>query len=81
MNLDDFVLPDFADSPSGQDFGAGGMPNAIPIKARKNNSVHQHGFPPGSVPVSRDAKQANEFGYVQKHVRKTSIDDRNVGIC
>lgn len=77
MNLDDFVLPDFANSPSGQDPS---MANAIPIKARKDYASYQHNFPAGSVPVTRDSKQAQEFGYVQKHVRKTSIDDRNVGL-
>lgn len=77
MNLDDFVLPDFANSP-GQDFAAAPMPHAIPIKARKDAFVHQHSFPAASVPVNGDT-QPNEFGYVQKHVRKTSIDDRNVG--
>ncbi|KAI5284232.1 hypothetical protein KEM54_001504, partial [Ascosphaera aggregata] len=52
--------------------------NGIPIKSRKHlqhSSVS--GFAPASVPNHRqDFQRSDEFGYVQRRVRKTSIDER-----
>lgn len=51
---------------------------AIPIKSRKEAS--QHFNIPQSVPVPAHRQRAqDEFGYVTRHPRKTSIDDRRVG--
>ena len=48
---------------------------AIPIKSRKHASSQPS--IPQSVPVAHPRHQ-NEFGYVTRHHRKTSIDDRRV---
>ncbi|CAM1502155.1 Fc.00g041390.m01.CDS01 [Cosmosporella sp. VM-42] len=87
MNLDDFIFADNAatpltlDSPqassnrNGDDRSGHSMASAIPIKSRKDLSHH---FVPQSVPVPpiHQATQNNEFNYVNRHHRKTSIDDR-----
>ena len=72
MNFDDLVLPGFPED-AGQEPLAN--PDAVHIKSRKDQPVH-HAVPPGSVPINNGAAQHGEFGYVQRHVRKTSIDDR-----
>lgn len=58
--------------------------SAIPIKARKEasngtaNATPQF-VVPQSVPVPQHGPRSNEeFNYVQRHVRKTSIDERRV---
>ncbi|KAI9787874.1 MAG: hypothetical protein M1816_007360 [Peltula sp. TS41687] len=52
--------------------------SAIPIKLRRE--VDRQGpspFPAGSVPFApQHAEPVGEFAYVQRHVRKTSIDER-----
>ncbi|KAM5346849.1 hypothetical protein ACJ41O_009854 [Fusarium nematophilum] len=86
MNLDDFIFSENAatpmafDSPQGPDRSADdraghSMASAIPIKSRKDLSHH---FVPQSVPVQplHQNPQGNEFDYVNRHLRKTSIDDR-----
>ncbi|KAF5659737.1 nitrogen regulatory area [Fusarium heterosporum] len=86
MNLDDFIFSDnsaspvtFA-SPQGDrmtdDRSGNSMASAIPIKSRKEQSAQ--GFVPQSVPVQpiHQVTQGNEFNYVNRHLRKTSIDDR-----
>lgn len=57
--------------------------SAIPIKSRKESAQKAHGahFVPQSVPVPAHHQNAqDEFGYVNRHHRKTSIDDRRVSI-
>lgn len=55
--------------------------SAIPIKARKESTEPTPSFVPQSVPVSQHGlRNPDEFGYVQRHVRKTSIDERRVRI-
>ncbi|KAH9905275.1 hypothetical protein F4778DRAFT_779622 [Xylariomycetidae sp. FL2044] len=49
---------------------------AIPIKSRKTSSQQQH-FVPQSVPVPPHQRNQDEFGYVTRHHRKTSIDERH----
>ncbi|KAI5921796.1 hypothetical protein F4810DRAFT_712220 [Camillea tinctor] len=58
---------------------------AIPIKSRKASSQqHQHQqhqqqqqhLVPQSVPTPAHQRTQNEFGYVNRHTRKTSIDER-----
>ncbi len=52
---------------------------AIPIKSRKNVSPSQP-LIPQSVPVAPHQRHQDEFGYVTRHHRKTSIDERRVSI-
>ncbi|EFX02942.1 gata transcriptional activator [Grosmannia clavigera kw1407] len=49
------------------------MASAIPIKNRRESFKH---FVPQSVPVPPHQTAHNEFGYVTRHHRKTSIDER-----
>ncbi|KAA6413843.1 MAG: putative nitrogen regulatory areA [Lasallia pustulata] len=88
MNLDDFIFPSSIASPS--DASASPLPEdqpsmsgssiatAIPIKMRKEMQDQQHpNFPPASAPLPPQAGQRNhEFDYVQRRIRKTSIDER-----
>ncbi|KAL8387294.1 hypothetical protein RB595_010016 [Gaeumannomyces hyphopodioides] len=85
MSLDDFIFPDGIATPSGpaatpegsrlEEAPALTAASAIPIKSRKSPPVPQ--FNPQSVPVAaHHQRRHNEFGYVTRHHRKTSIDDR-----
>ncbi|KAI8627002.1 hypothetical protein F5Y19DRAFT_185044 [Xylariaceae sp. FL1651] len=85
MNLDDFIFPDNVATP------AGSIPSpetckpepdkatthttaaAIPIKSRKASLQH---FVPQSVPVPPHQRNQDEFSYITRHPRKTSIDER-----
>lgn len=51
--------------------------NGIPIKSRKEQAQQQQ-LVPQSVPEPPHHQSSNEFGYVKRHHRKTSIDDRRV---
>ena len=86
MNLDDFIVPSSVASPAGishspvatDDLTSATAP-AIPIRKQTqldDGSLHISRASAPSVPpaLGRD----NEFGYVQRHVRKTSIDERRV---
>ncbi|EYE93182.1 uncharacterized protein EURHEDRAFT_404631 [Aspergillus ruber CBS 135680] len=77
MNLDDFIVP--FESPAEPSLsppaGDKSHASAIPIKHRS------HPDPEEPVPASfphppQEQRRNNEFGYVQRRVRKTSIDDR-----
>ncbi|KAI1760726.1 hypothetical protein GGR53DRAFT_63849 [Hypoxylon sp. FL1150] len=85
MNLDDFIFPENVATPAGLahtpspdatkqegDKAAHSTAAAIPIKSRKTPNQH---FVPQSVPVPAQRNQ-DEFGYVTRHHRKTSIDER-----
>ncbi|KAI9721311.1 MAG: hypothetical protein M1812_002473 [Candelaria pacifica] len=88
MNLDDFIFPNSIASPADVPSPpaqpqAPAIPNtatsaAIPIKTKKDPHALSHpNLPPASAPIPPQARQRNgEFGYVQRHVRKTSIDER-----
>ena len=91
MNLDDFIFPSSVGSPSGipasppaQESAAtsdNALTAAIPIKAKKDAGRPQPPVevPPSSAPVPPPTRRkAGEFAYVQRHVRKTSIDERRV---
>jgi len=87
MNLDDFIFPDNVALPAGltpslengkQDAkksAARNTPAAIPIKSRRASGQH---FVPQSVPAPPHQRTQDEFGYVTRHHRKTSIDERRV---
>lgn len=91
MNLDDFIFADNAATPIslespqatnnriGNDRSGLSMASAIPIKSRKDLAQH---FVPQSVPVPalHQTTQNGEFNYVNRHQRKTSIDDRRVSL-
>lgn len=92
MNLDDFIFSEIVATPAGlpttpaspdnvrgaEDKAAhGSSASAIPIKSRKSAQPQQH-FVPQSVPVPPHHGNRDEFGYVNRHHRKTSIDDRRV---
>ncbi|KAF7908321.1 uncharacterized protein EAF01_004076 [Botrytis porri] len=88
MNLDDYILSDSISTPTGIatspspeltkkeiDRSTNSIASAIPIKMRKEST--QHFSVPQSVPVPHHAPRSNEeFNYVQRNVRKTSIDER-----
>jgi len=90
MNLDDFIFADNMGTPAGignspspelmkkeTEKSSNATASAIPIKLRKDSSAQF--AVPQSVPVSHHNPRSNEeFNYVQRHVRKTSIDERRV---
>ena len=92
MNLDDFIFADNISTPAGLgnspspelskkdlEKSSNAVASAIPIKMRKESSQFAV---PQSVPVPHhDSRINEEFNYVQRHVRKTSIDERRVSCC
>jgi len=86
MNMDDFILPNSVASPANisrspsverNSGSTTAIASAIPIK--KQNELRDQSFPhslPLQAPVQ--SNMSGEFGYVQRHVRKTSIDERRV---
>jgi len=86
MNMDDFILPNSVASPANisrspsverNSRSTTAIASAIPIK--KQNELRDQSFP-HSLPLQAplQANMNGEFGYVQRHVRKTSIDERRV---
>ncbi|KAF2745940.1 hypothetical protein M011DRAFT_495404 [Sporormia fimetaria CBS 119925] len=84
MNLDDFIYPSSVASPAGFDTSIPNEPTptnashatapAIPIRKQQTHDFSlAHASAP---PVPPHVVHENEFGYVQRHVRKTSIDER-----
>jgi GATA-binding protein, other eukaryote len=89
MNLDEFIFSDNISTPAGMSTppelkkeketipkASNAVASAIPVKMRKESA-------PISIPQSVPAQQHSvrsydEFAYVQRHVRKTSIDERRV---
>jgi len=88
MNLDDFIDPENVATPAGllatpsPDPGrpdlesSHSVTSAIPIKSSRRESAQSFG--PQSVPVPPHQQTRGEFGYVTRHPRKTSIDERRV---
>ncbi|KAF1916754.1 area protein [Ampelomyces quisqualis] len=85
MNLDDFIFPSSVGSPAGlspepsNHTPAPFLPTAPSIPIRKPNqaSGHDISLARASAPsVPPLPKRENEFAYVPRHVRKTSIDER-----
>ncbi|OXV06795.1 hypothetical protein Egran_05438, partial [Elaphomyces granulatus] len=87
MNLDDFLIPSSIGSPAGiptspadrASTSVNAVATAIPIKTRKEQHTSSHGnlVVPASLPYpSQDQRRNDEFGYVPRRVRKTSVDER-----
>ena len=82
MNIDDFIFPTSIASPAGISPPSPSPPldanaSAIPIKTKKDvqHLIHPE-FPPSA--PSQDGIRNREFDYVQRRVRKTSIDETKV---
>ncbi|TQV93228.1 hypothetical protein V2A60_010337 [Cordyceps javanica] len=83
MNIDEFIFPEQAGSPDA--FASPHMSgpvsstqtSGIPIQQPRNEGLGS-AFVPQSVPDAPHIhhRDNSEFNYVQRHVRKTSIDDR-----
>lgn len=83
MNLDEFIIPSSIGSPASIEPSQLDLavPSAIPIKARKEQLPAHNNLAPASLPyTSHDLHRSDEFGYVQRRVRKTSVDERKVGL-
>lgn len=85
MNLDDFILPTSIGTPAGlsPSPSAEKMANSIApgIPIRKQNQLLDQDLhiSRASAPiVPPHIRRETEFAYVQRHVRKTSIDERRV---
>lgn len=91
MSLDDFIDSSHGSATSGlassspeagkpDSTSTNAISSAIPInKSRKNEVAAQSQFNPQSVPAAAQrGRMDNEFGYLKRHHRKTSIDDRKV---
>ena len=86
MNLDDFIFPSSVGSPAGvspePSNEAGGPFNAGPgMPIRKANQLSDHNLSlahASAPPVPPQINRKDEFGYIPRHVRKTSIDERRV---
>lgn len=88
MNLDDFIVPSSIGSPAGVSPTPSGIEtstfsaataSAIPIRKQQqiqDQDVHVSRASAPSVPPT--VLNKDEFGYVQRHVHKTSIDERRV---
>lgn len=89
MNLDDFIFPSSVGSPAGLSpelsnedaapFNA--TAPAIPIRKPHLANDHNLSLARASAPsVPPTIHREDEFGYVPRHVRKTSIDERRVSL-
>lgn len=87
MNLDDLIFPtsiatpsEASPSPAPVPFftpGHPAVPTSIPIKARKSQEP-QHPFLASAPGINLERSRQREFGYVQRHIRKTSVDEGRV---
>ncbi|KAM3446432.1 hypothetical protein MY3296_009688 [Beauveria thailandica] len=84
MNIDEFIFPEQTGSPAGfapshmSDSASTGQPSGISIHQQPRNDAHSSAFVPQSVPDAPHLQHRgnSEFNYVQRRVRKTSIDER-----
>ncbi|OAA55699.1 Nitrogen regulatory protein areA [Cordyceps fumosorosea ARSEF 2679] len=84
MNIDEFIFPEQTSSPgafASPQIPANpppAQPSGIPIHQQPRSEGLGSAFVPQSVPDAPHLqhRDRNEFNYVQRHVRKTSIDDR-----
>jgi len=82
MNLDDFLVPNSiaspaALSPSPSVEKMNNSSAAIPIRKQPFNP-DQASHLSRTAPIGAPVRRESEFGYEQRHVRKTSIDERRV---
>ena len=82
MNIDDFIFPTSTASPAGMSPSSSSPSSnihasAIPIKTKKDVQHQLHPEFPPSAPT-QDRIRDCEFDYVQRRVRKTSIDETKV---
>lgn len=92
MNLDEFIVSESVATPAAFPLSpqpppkpqvdeaaakpAHSLTTAIPIKSRKDSSQH---FIPQSMPLPpHNQRFQDDFSYVSRHPRKTSIDERRV---
>jgi GATA-binding protein len=89
MNLDDFIFPSSVGSPAGlsppgsNEDAAPFIATAPAIPIRKPHLANDHNLSlaRASAPsVPPTISKEDEFGYVPRHVRKTSIDERRVSL-
>lgn len=93
MDLDDFLVPSSIGTPAGVSPEASTLPNessvstttsisAIPIKQASKSQVEEFQVSRASAPsvsvLEQHRPNNQEFSYVPRHVRKTSIDERRV---
>ena len=88
MSIDDFIVPSSVASPTGFISPAPidnsvlqntSQDTTIPGRQAKQQQKTPMGLPPASVPKNiAHPSRAGEFDYVQRRVRKTSIDERSV---
>lgn len=95
MNLDDFIVPSSIGTPAGVSPAPSSGPDefhpttgttasAIPIKQQQRvqaEELHPSRASAPSVPTLEQNRAGQEFKYVQRHVRKTSVDERRVREC
>jgi GATA-binding protein, other eukaryote len=91
MNLDDFIIPTSIGTPAGLSpspstekmaHSANAVASAIPIRRQSQMSAQDDHMSRASAPViPPNIRKEPEFGYVQRHVRKTSIDERRVSFA
>lgn len=90
MSIDELIQPSSVASPAGISRSPSiermpvmrGQASAIPIKKQKEIRRQDLGPARASAPtVPPMMSDSNEFGYVQRHVRKTSIDERRVSFA
>ena len=82
MNIDDFIFPASIASPAGMSPSSSPPSSnvnasAIPIKTKRDSQHQIHPEFPPSAPT-QDRIRDREFDYVQRRVRKTSIDETKV---
>jgi len=87
MNIDDFIVPSSIASPAGTAAEApnGSLNNqsssrvGMPIAENKAQQQGPMQLPAASMPKQiRNKGRTGEFDYVQRRVRKTSIDEKSV---
>lgn len=91
MNLDDFIVPSSIGTPAGISPAPSSIPEDLPgsaattissIPIKQQRRLQEEEMQPArasapSVPPSIQGR-SGEFNYVQRHVRKTSVDERRV---
>ena len=92
MNLDDFIVPSSIGTPAGVSPAPSNLADetpsstaatasAIPIKQQQRIQAEELQLSRASAPSIaplEHSRSDREFGYVKRHVRKTSIDERRV---